>query len=280
MTKLEFMKELESLLSDIPLEEREEALQYYNGYFEDAGENHEEEIIKELVSPVRVASIIKTDLNSNANDRESRGYFTENGYKETIYNEYEIVGAAKKESGNNHAGNTNGSNNAYGTNQTNNAYGTNGAYNANNTYNRNSAGQGQYYNQNTTQTSDKYAQQRTRNTNIALIVLVCIFGFPFILSALGIAFGIVMTIVGILFGFGVAGITMIGVGIVLFIAGLAQISVPFMGLLLCGSGLVVLGLGMLFMLICVMLCKNVLPALIKGIVNLCRKPFQNRSVTA
>ena len=62
MTKLEFLKELESLLPDIPLEEREEALRYYNGYFEDAGEEQEEEIIKEIGSPSKVAAIIKRIL--------------------------------------------------------------------------------------------------------------------------------------------------------------------------------------------------------------------------
>ena len=42
----------ESLLSDIPLEERNEALKYYNDYFDDAGvimreHNHELELLKE-----------------------------------------------------------------------------------------------------------------------------------------------------------------------------------------------------------------------------------------
>lgn len=250
MTKLEFMKELESLLSDIPLEEREEALRYYNGYFEDAGEEHEEEIIKELVSPARVASMIKEDLNSNAAERESRGYFTENGYKDTIYGDerYGIVGARRKEAG---SDNTNRSQNSYhesrysGSRQT-----------------------------------DNQARKETKNSNTGLIILVCILGFPFIISAFGIIFGIVVTIIGLLFGFGVAGVTMIGVGIALFIAGLLQIGVPIIGLLLCGSGLFVLGLGMLFTLACITLCRKALPALIRGVVAIFRKPFQNRSVAA
>ena len=37
MNRDRFMKELEMLLSDISAEERAEALQYYNDYFDDAG---------------------------------------------------------------------------------------------------------------------------------------------------------------------------------------------------------------------------------------------------
>ena len=37
MTRTEFMKQLQDLLSDISKNEREEALQYYNDYFDDAG---------------------------------------------------------------------------------------------------------------------------------------------------------------------------------------------------------------------------------------------------
>ena len=43
MTRLEYMKELELLLSDIPADEREDAINYYNDYF-DASEQSEEDI--------------------------------------------------------------------------------------------------------------------------------------------------------------------------------------------------------------------------------------------
>ena len=36
MTRTEFMKQLQDLLSDISKNEREDALQYYNDYFDDA----------------------------------------------------------------------------------------------------------------------------------------------------------------------------------------------------------------------------------------------------
>ena len=37
MSRWEFMRQLEKLLSDISPNEREEALQYYNDYFNDSG---------------------------------------------------------------------------------------------------------------------------------------------------------------------------------------------------------------------------------------------------
>lgn len=62
MNKEEFMRQLENLLSDISEEEKKEALEYYRGYFEDAGAENEERILRELESPEKVAQTIKADL--------------------------------------------------------------------------------------------------------------------------------------------------------------------------------------------------------------------------
>ena len=53
MSRKEFMERLEKLLRDISDSEREEALQYYNDYFDDAGAENEAEVLKELVVPSR-----------------------------------------------------------------------------------------------------------------------------------------------------------------------------------------------------------------------------------
>lgn len=58
MNKQNFMEKLESLLSPISAQERELALQYYENYFEDAGEEKEAEVIAELGTPEDVAKII------------------------------------------------------------------------------------------------------------------------------------------------------------------------------------------------------------------------------
>jgi uncharacterized membrane protein len=55
------MAELERQLARIDSREREEALAYYNEYFDEAGPENEARVIEELGSPVRVAAQIKAD---------------------------------------------------------------------------------------------------------------------------------------------------------------------------------------------------------------------------
>ena len=62
MNRVDFMRQLERLLQSIPSAEREEALQYYNDYFDDAGKENEQEVIEALGNPARVAENIKRDL--------------------------------------------------------------------------------------------------------------------------------------------------------------------------------------------------------------------------
>ena len=64
MSRREFLERLNELLKDIPREEREEAMQYYDSYFEDAGEKKDADIIEELGSPEKVAEAVKADFSS------------------------------------------------------------------------------------------------------------------------------------------------------------------------------------------------------------------------
>lgn len=81
MNKEQFLKELEDLLQDIDATEREEALNYYRDYFEDAGSEHEQEIIKELESPKKVAQTIKEGLgveeHHRVDDESKESYYDE-----------------------------------------------------------------------------------------------------------------------------------------------------------------------------------------------------------
>lgn len=79
MNRAEFMRQLERLLQDISENERLEALEYYNNYFEDAGPENEAKVIQELGSPGKVAAIIKADL---AGGQEEFGEYTERGYED------------------------------------------------------------------------------------------------------------------------------------------------------------------------------------------------------
>ena len=80
MNRKQFMEQLERLLSDISEAERQEALEYYEGYFDDAGPENEGEVIRKLGNPGKVAAIIKADLQENSEDY---GEYTENGYQDT-----------------------------------------------------------------------------------------------------------------------------------------------------------------------------------------------------
>ena len=79
MNRAQFMEQLEKLLFDISEEERQEALDYYESYFDDAGEDQEANVIRELGSPGKVAAIIKADLRESS---QNYGEYTENGFQD------------------------------------------------------------------------------------------------------------------------------------------------------------------------------------------------------
>lgn len=82
MKKEEFLRELEYLLSDLPDEEREEAVGYYRDYLDEAGQPDEEELIGRLGSPEKTAAEIRAGLSGN-----SQGEFTERGYQDERFRE-------------------------------------------------------------------------------------------------------------------------------------------------------------------------------------------------
>ena len=74
MDRKEFMERLERLLWNISDSEREEALQYYNDYFDDAGEENEARVIEELGGPDQVAQKIKAGCSDSASEYSEQGY--------------------------------------------------------------------------------------------------------------------------------------------------------------------------------------------------------------
>lgn len=64
MNKDLFLAQLERLLYEIPREERDEAMDYYRSYFEDAGAENEAVVLEELESPQKIADSIIEALNS------------------------------------------------------------------------------------------------------------------------------------------------------------------------------------------------------------------------
>lgn len=84
MDKEYFLRELSYLLSDMADEEREEALEYYRDYFEEAGDAHESEVLARLGSPEKVAAEIRFGLEKEAAEG---GEFSERGYRDERFAE-------------------------------------------------------------------------------------------------------------------------------------------------------------------------------------------------
>ena len=72
MNKNEFLDQLSLLLSDISYDEREEALNYYKEYIEDAGPENEDTVLKELGSPDDIANQIKNSLSNKSEEEKKR----------------------------------------------------------------------------------------------------------------------------------------------------------------------------------------------------------------
>ena len=72
MNRVEYMTRLASMLQDIPVEERQEAMKYYNDYFDEAGEENEEKVAAELDSPEKVAAVIKAEIYGRNNTGETK----------------------------------------------------------------------------------------------------------------------------------------------------------------------------------------------------------------
>ena len=102
MDRAQFMKQLERLLSDISEAEKQEALAYYNSYFDEAGPENEASVIRELGSPGKVAAIIKADLDES---NEEYAQYTENGYEDLRENKASYMPEIRQRDGK-HAGKT------------------------------------------------------------------------------------------------------------------------------------------------------------------------------
>ena len=96
MSRKEFMEELQMLLGELPVEEREEAIKYYDSYFDEAGPEQEQTVLEELGSAGKVAVQILRDYRAEKN----AGIYTEQGYQEEkseTQPPMKCTGEAKKE---------------------------------------------------------------------------------------------------------------------------------------------------------------------------------------
>lgn len=294
MNRADFMKNLAELLADMTPAEREEAIQYYNDYFDDAGAENEQSVIESLGTPEQLAKTIKAGLF----DGGSAGEFTEkgfSGYEQRSSNEVldpEQPIENKKdngwqESGSSGSGQEFNRENGYGYRMGNTAYGNrneSGSY-ENNSYKNGSYENGSYKNDGYETYEEPCKKQGTKGEKrklsggmIALIVILCIFASPFLLGigggALGVIVGLLGSLIGILAGFGIAAVVLLILGIGLFVFGIALLfGTPLGGLCMMGAALICFAVGLCFLWITVMICGVLIPAVIRGVVKLVQSIF-------
>ncbi|WP_417025716.1 DUF1700 domain-containing protein [Candidatus Allofournierella excrementavium] len=71
MTREEFLRRLNELLSDVTDEERAEAIRFYEEYLDDAGPEQEAQVLAELGSPEKVAAIIRANVHGSRVQQET-----------------------------------------------------------------------------------------------------------------------------------------------------------------------------------------------------------------
>lgn len=294
MDRAEFMRRLTALLNDVPPTEREEAIQYYNDYFDDAGEGNEQGVIASLGSPEDIAKSIKAGLADG--DGGSAGEFTESGFrsygeqrKNEVMRTQDITEGPKNQNGgtqqafgqqNTYGGPGNQGRTYSGMGSQGNPYG--GPDRQGNAYGG-ADGQGNRYGQSAG--NNPPPKKGMSGGMIALIVILAVLSSPIWLGILGGLFGgsvgLLAGLFGIFLAFLAIGVVMIVVGIALVITGIvAMFGMPLGGMCLVGVGLILAALGLVFLWLTVLVVGTAIPALIRGIVNLCRRIFHKGGVQA
>lgn len=245
MNRIEFMTKLEALLRNVSVDERKEAIQYYNDYFDDAGSENEDEVIKDLGSPERVAATIKAGL-KGPDDEFSE--FSETGYTDTRFDKKDSP-ARRGETGKK-------TSYEYDYNDT----GYNAGY-------------------------DSSSKPKTDIWKVAAIILIVIVAAPIVIPvAIGLAaavFGVAAALFAVLISFVIAMVCVAVVGIILVGVGIpCLVASPAAGLGLIGAGLIVFVIGMVGTVLTVKLCMMAFPPMIRFIVDLVRKLVHRKGETA
>lgn len=94
MNKKQYLDELSFLLLDIAEEEREDALSFYENYFDEAGIENEAKVIAELGEPSKVAAIIKDSIQGHFEESIEAG---DEGFDNKNYQrQHEVIVNEKK----------------------------------------------------------------------------------------------------------------------------------------------------------------------------------------
>ena len=282
MNREQFIAQLARLLQDLPPAERQEAIRYYQEYFDDAGEENEDAVIQELGRPGKVVASIKANLQyggstfgANDTDMENTGTesqtkdadgWQQNGQTMNRWNQSTQQGWQNAD--------TQGQNGQQGTWQ--------------NADTQGQSGQQQTWQNSSTQSP--YAMQARKPKRgvggWALLIIILVFASPVLLGvgggALGIFIGILATVFALWISVFAVAIGMIGGGIAVLIKGILHASSsPAAGLVSMGGGLICIALGILcavfFLWFTFQLCPRVLRTTLNFISRIVHKGKEARA---
>lgn len=236
MDRAEFLNRLEAQLLDVPQAGREEALQYYEDYLNDAGDAGDFDILQELGTPEEVADSIRNGLrqdSSRTGQLGDSGYFSENGYvdrepqKEELQRVKQPACSARSDA----------------DSQSTDSYAA----------------------------DDSNAARRTRHP-VWLWILLIVFAAPVMLP---IGFGLLVTAISVLFALFITGIALLvcgivctGVGIWALIQAFTQIAAwPAAAMIGIGISLAAIGIGVLVTMLMGWLIGKVVPAGVRALCN-------------
>lgn len=251
MMKEDFLRELEYMLQDVDEEEKEEALQYFRDYLEDAGSEEEASVLNELGSPARVAAMIKAGLSGT-----DQGEFSENGYGDPRYNGPAYpVGERPKRSGRDFEQ----------------AFRKERAKRRSEPYEP--------------ERERRTHSEERRNTSpwvVVLILILCLMAAPMILGLggglLGLLLGLGGVLLGLLVSAGVLTLALLFGGVVAFIAGIIGFFYsPLRGVLGCFAGVAMTGLGLLVLGFSIWFYGTAVPAIVRGITGGIHTIFRGRN---
>jgi uncharacterized membrane protein len=243
MSKDDFMRKLEYLLSDIPGEDKADAIEYYRDYLEEAGTENEEQVIRDFGSPERIASIIRSEISGNLGEG---GGFTDKGYEDERFKDpnyqmakrYDLPEVQEQED---------------------------------------------HYKESTQDEPYSKGKPGSSNRIAKLILwgILIIAASPLILGIgggfMGLLGGLFGILVAIIVSLGAITLALLVSGFAVLLGGFVSIAVqPLGGLLVIGIGVVVLGFGLLCLAGCVSFYGRFLPFLFRGTVDFIQSLLNKR----
>lgn len=238
MNRREYMDRLEQLLLVLPIEEREEALQYYEDYFDDAGMENEADVIRELGTPEEVAAKIRVGYAGEYAE------YSEQGYEDVRFENAREMTPSFTDA------HSDWSDSVYEAEMKERNKGTKKAK-GNNT-------------------------NIWKIIAIALIVLIA--GpvvIPLGIALIAVIFSIIIAILAVVVTIGISGFAIAFAGVVIVVNGIAKaILAPATGILAIGIGCILLAVGIMVSWVIILLAIKVVPGFVRGIVNLLGRPFR------